>query len=91
MVERLSFPQPEFWCQIYGRTETDLFISMNDGIAHNNGADTQYLYEYPITYMGNVNDPLIFDKEVFFCIDNPLGSIYTRNMVLHGVLNEEGD
>jgi hypothetical protein len=38
-----------------------------------------------------INDPMIFEKEVFFCIDNPLGSIYTRNMMLHGILTEEGD
>ena len=91
MVERLSFPQPEFRCQIYGRTAADLFIAMKDGIAHYNGVDTQYLYKYPVTYMSGINDPMIFDREVFFCIDNPLGSLKTRNMMLHGILNEEGD
>jgi hypothetical protein len=91
MVERLSFPQPEFRCQIYGRTAADLFIAMKDGIAHYNGVDTQYLCKYPVTYMSGINDPMIFDREVFFCIDNPLGSLKTRNMMLHGILNEEGD
>ncbi len=91
MVKRLSFPQPEFVCQICGRTEADLFVYMKDGIAHYNGVDLQYLYKFPTARMGGFNDPMIFEKEVFFCIDNPLGSIYTRNMILHGILTEEGD
>jgi len=86
MVKRLSFPQSEFQCYICGRTEADLFVFMKDGIAHYNGVDLQYLYKFPTARMSGVNDPMIFKKEVFFCIDNPLGSIYTRNMILHGRL-----
>ena len=89
MAKRLSFPQPEFECQICGRTEADLFVYMKDGIAHYNGVDLQYLYKFPTARMGGFNDPMIFEKEVFFCIDNPLGSIYTRNMMLHGILTED--
>ena len=72
----------DVWATGAGGTEYDRLL-------HYNGSNTDYLYKYPVAYMSGMNDPIIFEKEVFFCIDNPLGSIYTRNMMLHGILTED--
>ncbi len=88
LVKQFSFDYPQFESQISGRSEVDLFVGMKDGIAHYNGEDTKYIYKFPLDYMGQINVPMIFEKEVFFCIDNPSGGLDSRNMILHGRLKE---
>ncbi len=91
MVKRLTVPDPEFISQLFGRTENDLFLAMRDGICHYNGTNIQYIYKFPFTGLGVVNDPMIFEKDLFFCILNMHGSYNTTNLILHGILKEEGD
>lgn len=71
---------------IHGRNELDFFISTNEGIAHYNGDDLQYLYLYPGFELGYVLTPIIFDEDIFWPIVNPRGTWETRNLILHGQL-----
>jgi hypothetical protein len=87
LVKQFSFHDPQFNSTIYGRNQLDLFVSMKNGIAHYNGDDMEYLYKYPQAHMGNINVPIIFNNEVFFCILNPRAPNAT-NLILHGRLKE---
>jgi hypothetical protein len=88
LVKQFSFQYPQFDSGISGRNENDLFVTMKDGIAHYNGTDTEYLYKFPVDDMGQINVPMIFEKEVFFCIWNLTGPSYATNLILHGRLKE---
>ena len=91
LVKQFSFDDPQLNFKVYGihgRNEIDVFVSMKEGIAHYNGEDTQYLYKFPVAQMGGINEPIIFDKEVFFCIRNPAGGASAYNLMLHGKLKE---
>jgi hypothetical protein len=88
LIKQFSFQYPQFESDISGRSELDLFVTMKDGIAHYNGADTEYLYKFPVDDMGQINVPMIFEKEVFFCIWNWTGPSYATNLMLHGRLKE---
>jgi hypothetical protein len=82
LIKRLSIHYPQFNWAIFGRSEVDLFVGMKDGLAHYDGTDTEYIYNFPGNHMGAVNEPIIFEKEIFLGISSP------RNMVLHGRLKE---
>ncbi len=72
---------PNFGTQIFGRSKKDIFLRMLDGIAHYNGSDIEYLYEFS----GNVSltDAVLFDKEVFFlAFDLTNGD----DLIFHGML-----
>ncbi len=84
MIEQFTVPNSEFNCQIYGRNNLDLFLSMKDGIAHYNGTDVEYIYTYPNESMGNINDPIIFKNEIFFCVLNLNSTPENSNLILHG-------
>jgi hypothetical protein len=79
----ISFNEPNFGYQIYGRSSKDIFIRMRDGLAHYNGTDVQYLFRFSNSYTSIRNVPAIFNKEIFFCVFDPINNI---NMVLHGKL-----
>jgi len=82
----LSIDNVNFYTQVTGRNEKDLFIAMSDGIAHYNGTDVEYIYRFPLEGMSIIGHPLILDEEIFY------GIIYLGtqwyNMVLHGKLVE---
>lgn len=86
LVKYLSFKDENFGHQIYGRNVKDIFLRMKDGLAHYNGTDIQYLYQFPrnknISIMKNT---VLMENDVFFPMINYDDSI---NMVLHGKLNE---
>ncbi|NCQ17512.1 MAG: hypothetical protein COW85_00965 [Ignavibacteria bacterium CG22_combo_CG10-13_8_21_14_all_37_15] len=47
-----------------GRSEKDLFLSMNDGIAHYNGTDVEYIYRF--TSNISITCWYIFEKDIVF-------------------------
>ncbi|HDR52038.1 MAG TPA: hypothetical protein ENN90_10555 [Mariniphaga anaerophila] len=79
-----SIENDHFGYQICGRSDSDFFLSMKDGLAHYNGTDIEYLYRFPkYSIMLNKNS-VLFEKEVFFA---GLTRDF-RNVVLHGVIQE---
>lgn len=88
LIKQVSFEFPQFESHISGRNDLDFFVGMKDGIAHYDGTDTQYLYRFPVASMGQMNDPAIFEKEVFFCILNLPAELNARNLMLHGRFKE---
>src|SRR5690606_15695413 len=81
----LSFSEQNFGYHVAGRNENDIFIRMRDGIAHYNGENIVYLYQFPNLYTSYYNMPLIFDNEIFFAVHDNLNEF---NIVLHGILNK---
>ncbi len=55
---------PNFGLGIHGRSEKDIFLRMEDGIAHYNGTDIEYL----LKFKGDIYlcGAMIFDNHVFF-------------------------
>jgi hypothetical protein len=84
-IKQFSFTHQNFGYQFYGRNVKDIFVRMRDGLAHYNGIDLQYLYNFPLNMVSIMNEPAIFEKEVFFALWE---ARYARNMVLHGKLKE---
>ena len=82
----LSINYENFYTQVTGRNEKDLFIAMDDGIAHYNGTDIEYIYKFPLKGMRIIGYPLILDKDIFYGIRYSGTQWY--NMVLHGKLVE---
>ena len=74
---------PNFEQGFTGRNDKDIFLIMNDGIAHYNGSNIEYIYRYNnIMIVGSI----VFDKQVFF-----IGSDRTqggRNLIITGKLAE---
>ena len=56
---------PNFGGQIWGRNRNDIFIRMQDGLAHYNGTNWQYLFK-SIGSTALMPNCAIFEKEVFF-------------------------
>jgi len=78
--------EPNFGYQIYGRHKKDIFLRMKDGLAHYNGEDTQYLFNYNNFLFSLSNNAMLFDEEVFFIVnDFDLGT----NYIYHGTLISE--
>ena len=84
-VKQFSLTSTNFGYQFYGRNEKDIFLRMKDGLAHYNGVDIQYLFNWQLYMVSIINEPAIFEKEVFFCLWD---AAHARNMVLHGKLKE---
>lgn len=84
-VKQFSFKHPNFGYQFYGRHEKDIFLRMRDGLAHYNGFDIQYMFNFPLNMISIIHEPMIFEKEIFFCLWE---ASYGRNMILHGKLKE---
>jgi hypothetical protein len=49
---------------IWGRNRNDIFIRMQDGLAHYNGTDWQYLFK-SIGQTALMPNSVIFDKDIF--------------------------
>ena len=76
-----SIYEKNFGHSISGRNENDIFLWMKDGIAHYNGQDIQYIYQYP-RYSLNVNIyGVFFNKDVFFCASERYNN---NNLIIHG-------
>ena len=75
--------ESNFSNSIWGRTVNDIFLSMTNGIAHYDGTDLKYLYNF---YDGiSLSGAMIFEKEVFFLAYDFNKSI---NLIIRGKLNE---
>ena len=83
--KRLSFSDPNFGYQIYGRSEKDLFVRMINGLAHYNGTDLVYMKTFDNNFASVVNSPVIFRNEVFFAVPDYINK---ANLVLMGKLKE---
>jgi hypothetical protein len=86
-IKQFSITDPNFGYQIYGRNQKDLFLRMQDGIEHYNGTNMQYIYEFPLGSKSIINEPAIFQDDVFFMLWDNIGS---KNLVLHGKLKTTG-
>lgn len=84
-VKQVSLTHQNFGYNFYGRNMKDLFVRMTDGLAHYNGTDLQYLYNFPLYMVSIRNVPILFENEVFFILWEPSKA---RNMVLHGKLKK---
>lgn len=84
--KQFSLLHPNFGYQFYGRNTKDIFVRMKDGLAHYNGTDIKYLFIFPIYSISIMNEPILFEDEVFFIMWEPANA---RNMVLHGILKQE--
>jgi len=87
LVPFLHVDNEHFAYQVFGRSKNDLFISMDDGIAHYNGEDVEYLYHFPSDGMSVTREPCILENDIFYSIRNWGSSDF--NLVLHGKLVEE--
>jgi hypothetical protein len=74
---------PEFGLQMFGRNENDIFLRMEDGIAHYNGNDMRYLQRFDTRQ--SVMDEAIFENEVFFLV---IDFERDYNLIYHGTLND---
>ncbi|MEX0844343.1 MAG: hypothetical protein WD022_03645 [Balneolaceae bacterium] len=80
-----TISDPNFGYQIYGRHKKDMFLRMNNGLAHYNGKDTKYLFDLDHSLLSLSNNAMIFEKEVFFIVaDYDQGT----NYIFHGILTE---
>jgi hypothetical protein len=79
----LSVDLPDFRQGFFGRTKNDIFLLMNDGIAHYNGTDIQYIYNFDTKII--FGRGIFFDKDVFIILAG-LGQ-GGRNFILRGKLN----
>ena len=81
-----SFNVNNFWYAVYGRNEKDIFLSMNDGVAHYNGEDIEYLYHFGNSKT-NISSKrsVILDKDVIFTVSDDLNY---ENLILRGKLKE---
>ncbi len=78
----LDIDLPNFGQGFSGRSKKDIFLIMNDGIAHYNGDNIEYIYQKnTIMIVG----AMIFEKQVIFiAFDRIQGG---RNFVIRGILN----
>jgi hypothetical protein len=67
---------------IWGRNEKDIFLGLSDGIAHYNGSNVEYLYEFNagITLTG----AMLFEKEIFVLVYDFNNAL---NLVIRGKLD----
>ena len=71
-----------FGLQIFGRSEKDILLKMMNGIAHYNGIDVQYLYNFPYRAY-SISDAVLFEKDVFFLANDFNNGL---NLIFHGQL-----
>jgi hypothetical protein len=80
--EFLDIPFSNFGRQIFGRNKNDILLRMTDGIAHYNGSNIKYIYQFENPT--SITDAVMFDDEVFilaFDITNG------NDLIFHGILN----
>ena len=83
-IKVVSFSETNFGYNVYGRNLKDIFIIERDGLAHYNGENVEYLYQFANNFT-SLYKPLIFDNEVFFAVHDYPDDL---NLVLHGKLKE---
>jgi hypothetical protein len=81
--EILQENEPNTGGQIWGRNEKDIFLRMQDGIAHYNGTDIEYLYRFENSASISIADAVIFEREIVFLARDLINN---QNIILHGKL-----
>lgn len=84
-IKVISFNHQSFGYNVSGRNEKDIFVRMVDGVAHYNGTNLEYLYQFSNQYTSYLNRPLIFEKDVFFTVHDNINDL---NLILRGHLKE---
>jgi hypothetical protein len=64
----LEINNHKFYQRIWGKNSKDIFLLMTDGLAHYNGSDIQYLFNFNITPRTQIFGVALFEKEVFFLV-----------------------
>lgn len=78
----LSINEPNFYYNIFGRSEKDMFIVNTVTLSHYNGDDVRPLVVFPRTQIF-LSGPMIFENDVFLMYYDYATK---QNMVLHGKL-----
>ena len=76
----LKVDNPNFYQRIWGRNGNDIFLMMVDGLAHYNGTNIEYLFDY--NFHTQIFGAALFEDDVFFLINNTQG----KNLIYHGKL-----
>lgn len=84
LVKQFSIANENFGKQIYGRNAMDMFLRMKDGLAHFDGMNIEYLYDFSKNSISLNANAVLFAEEVFFCA---LSKDF-KNLILHGMLDE---
>lgn len=82
----LQVDNPDFYQRIWGRNSKDIFLLMTDGLAHYNGSDIQYLFNFSlgkVTPWTQIYGAALFENDVFFLVDEPPTGL---SLVYHGKL-----
>lgn len=83
-IKQFSVSNINFGYYIFGRTSKDIFINMNDGLAHFNGDNIQYILKYPSNW-NIISGQVLFENELF---SGFVDSDNNRNLVLIGKLKK---
>jgi hypothetical protein len=80
----LEINDSNFGGQTWGRSKSDIFIRMLDGLMHYNGSDVKYILKFsPDVRFGT--SAMVFEKNIFLHVfDNKTG----YNIIYHGKLKE---
>lgn len=76
----LNVNNPNFYQRIWGRNTKDIFLLMTDGLAHFDGNDVQYLFNFSKSGT-QIFDAVIFENEVFFMLYESQTNL---NLIYHG-------
>lgn len=79
----LQVDNPNFYQRIWGRHINDLFLMMVDGLAHYNGKNIEYLFNYP--YQTQIFGAELYKNEIFFLVYESKSNL---NLIYHGILKE---
>lgn len=82
----LQVNNQNFYQRIWGRNSKDIFLLMTDGLAHYNGSDIKYLFNFKFgqaTPWTQIYGAALFENEVFFLVDEPPTDL---SLVYHGIL-----
>ncbi len=66
----------------FGRNENDIFLTGYNGIYHYDGNDIKVLYKLPFYEFVLMNDPLIFENEIF--VYGQSLANWGQNIIIHG-------
>jgi hypothetical protein len=85
--ETITIPTNFSAFDIYGKNEKDIFLTLTDGIAHYNGENVEYLYQFPSYQL--LTRGIIFETEVFFVVAD---FVNVNLLMLRGILiNNDGN
>ena len=77
--------EPNYANAIWGRSQKDLFLAMLDGLAHYNGKDVQYLFNFDHNTT-HLSGGYVFDSVVFFSARNFIDGL---TLVYKGELSQK--